>query len=267
MGLPTPQSPTHAPARISKVRFKELLKSKNSPAVADSDRVYDILVNRGVDPSFALAQFRVESQYGTAGHAAVTGSWGNMLYDSNLTKLSYKTYSPGNGYTYACYLSYIDAIVDYCAYLDWYRDRYNLIDIYGATARWIGKTPGSTGHLNYCNTIVNDMVVYEFPPGTYYNSGDGMIYAGDSVGRDANDRLDGRLKLRYPIAYRDKLYRGPSLDTYLKTFTGTTGSAFFLGLVNGSKEWGAILIGTSVADPDGTIVYIPNIDMTRVIKV
>lgn len=267
MGLPTPQSPTHASPRITKARFTELLKSKNSPAVPEASKVYDLLVSRGVDPSFALAQFRVESQYGTAGHAAVTGSWGNMLYDSRLTLLSYKTYAPGNGYTYACYLSYVDAVVDYCRYLDWYRDRYGLDDIYGATARWLGRVPGSTGHLNYCNTIVNDMVVYEFPPGTYYNSGDGMIYAGDSVGKDATGRLDGNLKLRYPIAYLDKLYRGPSLDTYLKTFTGKTGSAWFLGLVNGSEDWGAILVGTSVADPDGTIVYIPNIDPAKIIKV
>jgi hypothetical protein len=271
MALPTPQSPTHAPPRITVDKFIERLKSKNSPAVLHAYNIWSILVANGVDPSFALAQYRVESQYGTSGHATVTDSWGNMLYDSNLTLLSGPSYKPGNGYTYATYNPnrFEDAVEDYCRYLAWYRDRYGLEDIYGATARWTGKVPGTPGHLSYCNTIVNDMVVYEFPPGTFYNSGDGMIYAGASVGRDSTDHITGQLKRRYPIKYGDKIYRGPSLDLFLKTWANNSPNqaAWYLGEVNGSFKWGALLVGTSVADPDGTVVYIPNIDKTKIITV
>ncbi len=269
MTLPNPTWPTHNTPRITKTKFISILKSKDSPAVAEASAVFDVLVAQGVDPSFALAQFRVESQYGTAGYAKETGSWGNMLYDRNLTILSgppvTKTTSSGAKYTYATYDNYVDAVTDYCRYLAWYRDEYGLEDIYGATARWLGREPGSTGHENYVSIIISDMILYEHPEGSFYESGDKMIYAGQSIGV-TNGKLNGQLKLRYPINYGDSLYRGTNGD-FLKKFTGTSGTAWFLGPVNGSWDWGAIIIGTSVADPNGTVVYIKNPDQTKVVKV
>lgn len=260
MALPTKDSPTLAPARITKERFKALLKTKNSPAVAESDTVFAILVEEGVDPSFALAQFRVESQYGTAGHAAVTGSWGNMLYDPNLTILASGKYSPGNGYTYATYDNYTTAILDYCRYIHWYKDRYNLISIYQATARWIGKVPGSAGHVSYTNIIISDMIEYEYPTGGY-ESGDKMLYFGKAF-----DRATGRIVQKYPVTYGLSLYRGTDGD-FLKNYTGADGKAWWIGLVNGNPSWGALVIGTSSADADATIVYIKNPDVSKIINV
>ena len=258
MSLPTPQSPTHAPARITAARFKQLLKTKNSPAVPESDEVFAILVEKGVDPSFALAQFRVESQYGTAGHAKVSGSWGNMLYDKNLTILASGKYAPGNGYIYATYSNYKDAITDYCRYLDWYRDQYGFGDIYQATARWIGKEPGSSGHISYVNIIISDMIAYENPPGTFYESGDKMIYGGPSF-----DKAKGQVVQKYPITVGMQLYRGTNGDE-LKTYQGTPGDAWFLGPVNGSWEWGVVGIGTSKADEDITWCYIKKPSKSKV---
>lgn len=270
MSLPNPSWPTHNTPRISLAKFTSILKSKNSPAVPEASAVFAVLIDNGVDPSFALAQFRVESQYGTAGYAKETGSWGNMLYDRNLTKLSgtpiTKVTSSGAHYTYATYSNYVDAVTDYCRYLAWYRDEYGLDDIYGATARWLGREPGSTGHENYVSIIIADMIDYEHPEGTFYESGDKLIYAGDSIGHNADGKLNGQLKLRYPINDGDTLYRGTTGD-FLKKFSGKSGTAWFLGPVNGSWEWGAIIIGTSVADPEGTIVYIKNPDKTKVVRV
>ena len=69
--LPPPSYDTLAlgPPRIPYSTFLARLKSKSSPAVAEAKQIYDMFIQQGVDPSFALAQYRVESQYGTAGHA------------------------------------------------------------------------------------------------------------------------------------------------------------------------------------------------------
>jgi hypothetical protein len=240
-----------------------LLKSKNSPAVPEASLIYDQFVAGGVDPTFALSQFRVESQFGTSGYAKTTGSWGNMLWDANLTVLATGKYSPGNGYTYATYDNYKNATLDYIRYLDWYRDHYGYWDIYRATARWIGKTPGSTGHLSYVSIIVDDMISWVFPEGTFYETGDKMIYATNEEGIAFSN---GAIRQKYPITYGMPLYRGTNGDL-LKNYSGTAGNAWFLGLVNGSKDWGVILIKTSSADSNGTLVYIKNIDTTKIVNV
>jgi hypothetical protein len=258
MTLPTPESPTLAPPRITAAKFISLLKTKNSPAVPEGQTVYNILIAQGVDPSFALAQFRVESQYGTAGYAKTTGSWGNMLYDSHLTLLASGQYSPGNGYTYATYNNYVDAITDYCRYIYWYITQYEKDTISEATARWIGKPEGSTGHTSYVNIVISDMIAYEYPEGTWYEVGDKMIYGGAAF-----DKITGHIVQKYPVTVGMKLYRGTNGDL-LKSYTGTPGLAWFLGPVNGSWEWGVIGIGTSAADTDITWVYIKDPDKTKI---
>lgn len=259
--IPTQDSLTLAPPRITKARFKQLLQTKNSPAVPESDAVYDILVAQGVDVSFALAQFRVESQYGTAGYAKITGSWGNMLHDDHLTTHEDGTYTPSNGYTYATYANYVDAITDYCTYIHWYKDQYNLDTIYEATARWIGKVPGSSGHISYVTIIVNDMIEYEYPQGGY-ESEDEMIYFGAAF-----DRAVGRIVQKYPVTSGLTLYRGTNDSFVLKKYSGKDGLAWWLGFVNGGTAWGAIVIGTSSADPDATIVYIKNPDPNKIVTI
>lgn len=267
---PNRDSLTLAAPRISAIKFRELLASKKSPSTAESTAVYANLVNNGIDVSFALAQFRVESQYGTAGFAKDTGSWGNMLWDKNLCLhakpigsniLPYitKTTSSGAKYTYATYISYVDAVEDYSNYLHWYINQYNLTTIYGATARWIGKVPGSQFHITYVDTIVNDMTDYEYDPGDFYEVGDKMIYGGPAF-----DRATGRIVQKYPVVEnKTVLYKGTD-GTILKTYAGPTSDAWFLGPVQGSWTWGVICIGTSWADPDVTWCYIKNPDKTKV---
>ncbi len=272
MTAPNYNSPTLAAPRISAIKFRQLLQSKNSPAVPEATAVYANLVNNGVDVSFALAQFRVESQYGTAGFAKETGSWGNMLWDSNLclhakpigtNTVPYvtKTTSSGAKYTYATYTSYVDAVEDYSNYLHWYITKYNLTTIYGATARWIGKIPGSTFHISYVNTVINDMTDYEYDPGEFFEVGDKMIYGGPAF-----DRNTGRIVQKYPIANGTTLYKGTD-GTILKTYSGATGNAWYLGLAQGSKTWGVICIGTPWADADATWCYIKDIDPKKIINV
>jgi len=253
---------THTPARITYNRFLGLLKSKNSPAVPEAQSIWNDLVGMGVDPSFALAQYRVESQYGTAGYAVHTKSWGNMLYDSSLTLLAVDVYQPGNGFSYAVYENHLNAVVDYIRYLKDYEVKRNLPTIYGATAEWIGKPPGSSGHISYINTIINDMYEYEFTDGQFYEVGDKMIYAGAPF-----DRATGKILQKYPVVKGvTTLYRGTD-GTPLKTYKGPSGNAWFFGLVQGSTDWGLICIGTLDADPDATLCYIKNIDPKKIVNV
>jgi hypothetical protein len=135
-----------------------------------------------------------------------------------------------------------------------------LSTIYGATARWIGKPPGSSGHLNYVNNIINDMIEYQFPNGGY-NTGDDMIYAGPAF-----DRATGRIVQKYPVTVGMELYRSTSGD-FLKKFNGTPGNAWFLGFPNNDPAWGSLFIGTTLADPDATVVYIKNPVKSKIINV
>lgn len=255
---PSPGSPTHDAPRISKERFTQLLKSKGSPATPEASMVYDLLILGGVEPAFALAQYRVESQYGTAGFAAETGSWGNMLHDRNLTLLGSGTQTEvvdGRTYVYATYDTFADAIQDYIRYLDWYRDEYGLDTIYEATARWLGRAPGSVGHLNYVRTIVSDMIEYQYIEGTFYETGDKMINTNTYV-----DRLTGKLKAKLFVKTGTLLYRGTD-GVELKKLSPGTGVAgldlWFLGPVNDSWEWGSVIVGLSDGRREAVYIKTP----------
>lgn len=256
---PSRDSLTHTAPRITQDKFASLLKAKNSPAYDEAHAIYDELVLQNVDPSFMLAQYRVESQMGTAGWAVQTQSIGNMLWDANLCLNAVGQFAATNGYTYAKYLNQLSATKDYCNYLAWYRDHYGLTTIYGATARWIGKTPGSQFHLIYLDTIINDMTKFEFEPGDFYEVGDRMIYGGPSF-----DKTTGRIVQKYPVVEgKTILYKGTD-GTVLKTYQGPSSDAWFLGPVQGSWSWGVICIGTPYADKDVTWCYIKSPDKTKV---
>lgn len=270
MTLPNYDTHPLAAPRIPYSTFLARLKTKNSPAVAQAEDIYNAFVLEGVDPSFALAQYRVESQYGTAGHAVVTKSWGNMLYDSSLCPHAVGQYAPGNGFTYAKYNDIYSAALDYINYLHNYAVARNLHTIYEVTAEWIGKTPGSPGHISYTDIVINDMIAYETKPNTFYEVGDKMIYGGTvrvglkNVG-PFFDKNTGKLLKKYPVTVGMQLYRGTD-GTFLKKYQGTPGKAWMLGLVQGSTTWANICIGTSVADPDATFCYIKDVDITKIVS-
>lgn len=261
MALPNPESPTHAAPRITFDRFKKLLAAKNSPATPQAQEIWDVLIAEEVDPSFALAQFRVESQYGTSGFAKETGSWGNMLYDPNLTLLSGPTITKTVGahkYKYATYDNYRDAVTDYARYLAWYRDEHGLETIYEATGRWLGlNRTGDSGHLSYVNAIISDMVAYENPEGEFYEVGDKMIYIDGFV-----DRATGKITKRIFVKEGTLLYRGTNGDVLKPLQSGMNGlNLLCSGPVQASDEWAMVFLGTTQG---GRGVYIKNPDWTTV---
>lgn len=56
--------------RLSPAQFRSILERAGSPAAAEADACYEVLVAHRVDPAFALAVFRHESRYGTVGICA-----------------------------------------------------------------------------------------------------------------------------------------------------------------------------------------------------
>jgi len=67
-----------SPPRITRALFAQMLQTAHSPATSEAQVCYDRIVAHGVDPAIALAFFRHESQFGTAGAAVQTRNWGNL---------------------------------------------------------------------------------------------------------------------------------------------------------------------------------------------
>ena len=257
--------------RINYERFRDILARKPSPALSEAKPIWDLLIAGGVDPSFALGQFLVESIYGTAGHAKVTKSWGNILWDAAWTPTRDK-YAPGNGYTYAKYPNWTEGAEDYVAYVRRYAEtvdnRYGGVTdtIDECTARWVGDPLDSEEHKRYVSVLlsaINDD--YEHVPNSFVDVGDRMIYAG---------KAGITSKARYPLKNGTAAYRGTD-GTLLKYVSFGDGSSTlvtdvrFLGPVgqpwtDTTWAWGAFVFGTSAADPQGTIAYIKNPDPKKV---
>lgn len=242
---------TLTPPRIPAARFKEILQKHRSPALGEADVIYRLLINGGVDPSFMLGQFLVESLYGTAGHAIVTKSVGNILWDAAWTP-DVPKYSPGNGYTYAKYPNWTEGAADYVEYVNRYAvtadyrygDTCETID--KATARWTGASLTEPGHLRYVSILINAInSEYEYVPGVATEEGDIMIFAPDSAAIDS--------KYRYPVKNGTALYRGTSGDLLKYASFGdgrpsTTGNCKFFGPAgqpwsDAKWAWGTVLVG------------------------
>lgn len=67
-----------APPRVSRAGFCAILSAAASPAAGEGGACYDAFLSYGLDPAIALAFFRHESTYGTAGVARRTRNWGNL---------------------------------------------------------------------------------------------------------------------------------------------------------------------------------------------
>jgi hypothetical protein len=258
--------PVHAPARITELTFANALIEgpRVFKGVDEIGTIWKTLMKHGVDPSFALGHFWVESNFGTAGWNVWSEpklySWGNVLYPNSSLKGTpgVTEYSASNGYHYTAYPDWTTGVEDYCLLLNQYRDQapdYRYGDtstIYGATAKWPAKTPGSDGHLKYLDIVLGRMTRYDirpdwegeltlYTPGTTYNS-----------------------NKRYAIKAGDRWYLKPGGSTSYAF--KADGSAVFLGQVSGTS-WFAIRVSTARLSNDGVtrfvVGYVPAFDSKR----
>lgn len=79
--------------RISFLTFAQILHNAHSPAYPEALECWKAITKRGVDPALALAQFKQESSFGTAGIAVNTHSWGNIRRSGNF--VSYRNWESG----------------------------------------------------------------------------------------------------------------------------------------------------------------------------
>jgi hypothetical protein len=259
--MTTPVRPTDLtlrPPRIALEWFADILDDHGSPARGEAAPIWDLLIAGGVDPSFALGQFHVESLMGKSGYAAITRSWGNMYYDGQWTSTAGK-YRPGNGATYAAYPTWRAGVVDYVAYLQRYA---TTVDVrYGgvtdtidkATARWVGDPLDSPEHERYVRVLLSQI-------NDEYEAGLGFVEVGDAV--ISVDLSNITTSKRYFVPNGTELCRGTDGDVIkLASFAGTGGLCRFLGPV-GAKwtdtvwPWGAVIVG--IKDVGLRVVYIAN---------
>lgn len=87
------------PPTISGETIDEVLAAHNSPVAGQGQEIFEICVERGIDPALALGFFGKESTFGTDGAATQTNSWGNIKNGQG----GWRTYD-----------SYLDGLVDWC---------------------------------------------------------------------------------------------------------------------------------------------------------
>lgn len=261
----TPQSPVHAPPRITREVFHRALKEgprKFTGTTADMDAGWNAAINAGVDPSFMLGHFWVESLFCTDGWCiwANLNSWGNSLIESTtLAPPEVTKYAASNGYNYCKYPSWTLGAKDYVGILARYRDtedpRYGdsgTID--GATARWAGKPLISEAHKTYVSIVIDRMTRYD----AYNEEGDDMAlhYTG----------LEYKSNLLYQIKAGDRWY--PVVDGDTSWALTVDSLAQFHGTVNNKPGWFAIRVITSrlTGKSEPHIVYMKGFSPTRVSK-
>lgn len=262
--------PTHAAPRITELTFANALIEgpKVFPGAYEIAAIWKTLVGVGVDPSFALGQFWIESLFGTDGwnvwSEPALMSWGNVLYPNSSVRdrAGVTEYVASNGFHYTAYPDWTTGVEDYCLLLGKYRDqspdaRYgDTAEIDGATAKWAAKSPTSTSHLNYLDIVLGRMTRYDTRPDW---EGELAIYTPDTT--YSSNR-------RYAIHAGDRWYLKPGGNTSYVFKAAST--AILMGQVAGSS-WCAIRVLTARLSGDGktrpAIGYLPNFDPRRMTTV
>ncbi|MDQ2809593.1 MAG: glucosaminidase domain-containing protein [Chloroflexota bacterium] len=105
MAPPPPNYRLTAPPSVSAATIDQVLAQYGSPAAGQGAVFYDLGVQYGIDPAYALAFFIVESQAGTRGVARFTHGIGNIRVTSSYASYqgyrSYATYAAGIADWYA----------------------------------------------------------------------------------------------------------------------------------------------------------------------
>lgn len=265
---------THAAPRITELSFANALTETSGRIFVGNNEIgaiWSMLLSYGVDPSYALGQFWTESLYGTAGwniwSEPPMRSWGNILWSNCQMKdrAGVTSYAASNGYTYASYPNWTTGVEDYCLLLAQYATQHDdsrygdTATIYGATAKWMGKLPGSEDHLRYLDVVLGRMDRYDSRPPF---EGEMLINSG------TQPDIQYTTNKRYAIKAGDRWYLKPGGSaSYAFRKDGT---AIFEGQVMGTS-WFAIRVMTTRFSNDGSmkpvIGFAPNFDAKKVTTV
>lgn len=101
-----------SPPRIPLATFARVLDAAHSPATPEASACYTAVTAYGLDPAIALAFFRHESSYGTAGIARQTKNWGNLRKGQG--------HQAHNLSGWAWYRCWADSVADWAALITGY---------------------------------------------------------------------------------------------------------------------------------------------------
>lgn len=259
-------APTHAAPRITELTFANGLTE--GPRVfnefSEIGAIWRTLTDAGVDPSFALGHFWVESGFGTLGWNIWSDpplrSWGNILYVNSQVRdrPGVGEYKASNGYEYTYYPDWTTSVVDYCLNLDRYRDRSpdprygDTSTIYGACAKWAANEPGSVDHLKYIDIVLGRVARYDERPD----------WEGEMAVIGASSPTSNQ---RYLIKDGERWYIKPGGTQSYEVRADV--KAMYFGQVAGTS-WGMVRINTARFSSDGksrpTLVYVPNWSAARI---
>lgn len=233
----TDQSLTHAAPRITEYQFASALLARPAATTQWSYTMWQDLISNGIDPSFALAHFWVESLLGTAGYAKTTHSWGNILWGNGNPAIQAVStmYSPGNGFHYVNYKDWLIGMQDYCWLVD--KDASIGMDtIYDITHYWTGKAAGSASHLKYLQIVMDRIAMYDAWGGTH---GENLMMC-DDFQPTSNQHIILKQNTNiyaYPTATK-VWYVYPNADTTVQWFGYHPGTTAGRILITSSKPYG-----------------------------
>jgi hypothetical protein len=138
-------------ATISAAYIARVLAGNGSPAASDSQALYSLGVQYGIDPAYALAFFHHESSYGTTGEATVTYSLGNERCIQD---------RPCNGDNFTVFNGWVDGFQHwYSLILNLYVKQWGRSTVESIIPKY---APGSdhNDEAAYIKAIVNDVALY-----------------------------------------------------------------------------------------------------------
>mgnify|MGYP000875210238 CR=1 FL=1 len=128
--------------RISAPLFAAILTRNHSPAAAEAAELALIPDGYGLDRAIALAFFRHESRYGTAGVATHTRGWGNLRPASWQARRAGIYTSPESG-QFALYTTWANSLRDWCELLRRFYVPAGLTTVYAVTPRYAPSGDGN----------------------------------------------------------------------------------------------------------------------------
>src|SRR3954453_9796845 len=113
LGQPAGTTPVAGPPSISGATVAQVLSAFHSPLAEIAADIYRLGQEAHIDPAFALAIWRKESQFGTTGAAVSTHNMGNLVCDA-------AAHPPAVACSgrWAVYPSWLDAVRDWYAYMN-----------------------------------------------------------------------------------------------------------------------------------------------------
>src|SRR4051794_35827183 len=152
LAQPAGTTPVAGPPSISGAMVAQVLSAFHSPLAAIAADVYRLGQEAHVDPAFALAIWRKESQFGPAGAAVSPHNMGNLVCDA-------AAHPPATNCSgrWAVYPSWLDAVRDWYAYINRHYIAHGLTTVEAILPGYAPPSENDTaGYIDQVRTWMHD---------------------------------------------------------------------------------------------------------------